>query len=256
MPMLELFHDSDSIMSFKVRFCLAEKGLDWLGHKIVLGRFENLKPEYLEIHPGGVVPALRHDGHVILESTVINEYLDEVFPSPPLKPATPLERARMRIWTKYQDDVIHHSVRPATFQLMIKQRFKGQSEEEMDRRVAAHPMPERRKAYKEWTTGPVDVQAVQAAIAQMKLIVARMENSLATSDWLAGSAFSLADIAVGTFVDRVDHLLFDFLWDGHPAVQDWISRIKARKTFHDAKPEMRLPRPDEDEVAQFIGMNS
>lgn len=93
--MLELYHDSDSIMSFKVRFCLAEKGLGWQEHRTILGRFENLTPQYMKINPDAVVPTLIHDGEVILESTVINEYLDEVFPSPSLKPATPLERARM-----------------------------------------------------------------------------------------------------------------------------------------------------------------
>lgn len=252
--MLELYHDSDSIMSFKVRFCLAEKGLDWQEHRTILGRFENLTPQYLKINPDGVVPTLIHDGEVILESTVINEYLDEVFPSPSLKPATPLERARMRIWTKYQDEVIHPSVRPATFQLMIKQRFKGQSEQEMDRRVAAHPMPERRKAYREWTTGPVDVKAVRAAIGQMRGIIARMEKSLSELQWLAGETFSLADIAVATFIDRVEHLLFDFLWEGQPAVQNWIQRIKEREAYHLAKPCRRLPRPDENEVAQYANM--
>jgi glutathione S-transferase len=120
--MLELYHDSDFIMSFKVRFCLAEKGLDWQTHRIILGTFENRSPGYLKINPGGVVPTLVHDGHIILESSVINEHLDEVFPSLSLKPDSPLDRARMRAWTKYQDDVIHHSVRPATFQLMITQR--------------------------------------------------------------------------------------------------------------------------------------
>lgn len=241
-------------MSFKVRFCLAEKGLDWQEHRTVLGRFENLTPEYLKINPGGVVPTLLHNGQVILESTVINEYLDEVFPSPPLKPATPLECARMRVWTKYQDEVIHHSVRPATFQLMIKQRFKGQSEQEMDRRVATHPLPERRKAYREWTTGPLDVDAVRTAISQMKDIVLRMEKSLSESSWLAGDSFSLADIAVATFVDRVEHLQFDFLWDSQLGVQDWIRRIKERDTYHQAKPTDRLPRPDAGEVARFVDM--
>ncbi|MCP4301064.1 MAG: hypothetical protein GY783_10805, partial [Gammaproteobacteria bacterium] len=154
---------------------------------------------------------------------------------------------RMRIWTKYQDDVIHHSVRPATFQLMIKQRFKGLSEGEMDAKVAAHPFPERRKAYREWTTGPVDVAAVKAAIAEMQKIVARMEASLSQTDWLAGDSFSLADIAVATFIDRVEHLLLDFLWDGQPGVVDWIKRIKDRPAYHESKPKQRLPVPDQDE---------
>jgi len=246
--MLELYHDSDSIMSFKVRFCLAEKRLDWQAHRIILGKFENLTPEYLQLNPGGVVPTLVHDGNVITESTVINEYLDEVFRDPALKSQSPLERARMRIWTKYQDDVIHHSVRPATFQLMIKQRFKGLTEEQMDAKVAAHPLPERRKAYREWTTGPVDVAAVEAAIANMTRIVTRMEGSLSKTRWLAGDAFSLADIAVATFVDRVEHLLFDFLWEGKPNVQHWIQRIKKRKAYHQAKPKQRLPVPEQADV--------
>ncbi len=250
--MLELYHDADSIMSFKVRFCLAEKNLDWQSHRIVLGKFENLSPQYLALNPNGVVPTLVHDGTVITESTVINEYIDEVFPDPPLKPELAVDRARMRIWTKYQDDVIHHSVRPATFQLMIKQRFKGLSEQEMDRKVARHPMPERRKAYREWTTGPVDTAAVSAAIKQMQTIIARMEASLSVSPWLAGGTFSLADVAVATFVDRVDHLLFGLLWEEHPHVQDWIGRIKSRKAFDVASPDPRLPRPDDNDVAPFI----
>lgn len=246
--MLELYHDSDSIMSFKVRFCLAEKGLDWQEHRVVLGKFENLTPEYLKINAGGVVPTLVHDGDIVTESSIINEYLDEVFPDPALTPRTPIGRARMRIWTKYQDDVIHHSVRPATFQLMIKQRFKGLSEEDMDAKVAAHPMPERRKAYRQWTTGPVDVAAVQSAIDQMREIVTKLERCLSRSRWLAGDTFSLADIAVATFVDRVDHLLFDFLWKAHPGVQDWIRRIKDRAAYQQAKPKQRLPVPDQSDV--------
>jgi glutathione S-transferase len=246
--MLELYHDSDSIMSFKVRFCLAEKGLPWQEHRIILGKFDNLKPNYLKINAGGVVPSLIHDGNIVTESTVINEYIDEVFPDPPLVPHSPIERARMRIWTKYQDDVIHHSVRPATFQLMIKQRFKGLSAEEMDAKVASHPMPERRQAYREWTTGAVDVAAVQAAIRQMRDITAKLEQCLSQTLWLAGDSFSLADVAVATFVDRVDHLLFDFLWEDLPGVQDWIRRIKDRDAYQLAKPKQRLPIPDQSDV--------
>ena len=122
----------------------------------------------------------------------------------------------------------------------------------MDLRVAAHPMPERRKAYREWTTGPVDIAAVQEAIGEMRKIVTRMEDSLARTNWLAGDTFSLADIAVATFVDRVEHLLFDFLWAGHPAVQNWIGRIEDRDAYHHAKPKKRLPVPDQDEVDQCL----
>ncbi|HEY2590802.1 MAG TPA: glutathione S-transferase N-terminal domain-containing protein, partial [Steroidobacteraceae bacterium] len=58
----------------------------------------------MKINPIGQVPALVHYGKVVTESTVINEYLDEVFDGPPLRPADPYWRARMRIWTKFVDE--------------------------------------------------------------------------------------------------------------------------------------------------------
>jgi glutathione S-transferase len=124
----------------------------------------------------------------------------------------------------------------------------------MDKKVAAHPMPERRKAYREWTTGPIDTAAVLDAITRMRSIVERMEKSLSTSKWLAGSSFSLADIAVATFVDRAEHLHFGFLWEGQPGVRDWIDRIKDRKPYHIAKPKKRLPTPNDQDVAQIIAL--
>lgn len=47
------------------------------------------------------VPALEHQGQHLIESAVINEYLDEVFPEPPLLPQDPAERAHARIWIDY-----------------------------------------------------------------------------------------------------------------------------------------------------------
>jgi glutathione S-transferase len=60
-------------------------------------------PEYKKLNPTGKVPALDVDGQVIAESEVINEYLDERFPAPPLRPADPLARARMRTLSRAVD---------------------------------------------------------------------------------------------------------------------------------------------------------
>jgi glutathione S-transferase len=81
---LELFHAHNSTCSQKVRLCLAEKGIrDWISRSIDISKRENLSPEYLEINPNGVVPAFRHNGRPIVESAVMCEYLDEVFPHEP-----------------------------------------------------------------------------------------------------------------------------------------------------------------------------
>jgi glutathione S-transferase len=64
----------------KVRFALGEKGLGWTGHYVDILNGEQFAPEFLAINPKAVVPVLVHDGHVITESTVICEYLQDAFP--------------------------------------------------------------------------------------------------------------------------------------------------------------------------------
>ncbi len=127
--MLELYHAGLTTCSKKARHCLAEKGLDYVSHYVNLRRFENHRPEYLALNPNGVVPTLVHDGTVIIESTFINEYLDEVFPDPPLIPSDPATRARMRGWGKMADDFGFFSNRSwtKTFSLSMRtKRFVGQ----------------------------------------------------------------------------------------------------------------------------------
>ena len=80
--MLELWHECNSVHSFKLCVARAEKKLDWTGHRLELLKFEHLQPDYLRLNPNGVVPTLVHDGRVILESSVICQYLDEAFPEP------------------------------------------------------------------------------------------------------------------------------------------------------------------------------
>jgi len=113
--MLELYHAGLTTCSKRARHCLAEKGLDYVSHYVNLRAFENHRPEYLAINPNGVVPTLVHDGTVILESTFINEYIDEVFPDPPLRPSDPAAMSRMRGWGKMADDYGLSAVRIPTW---------------------------------------------------------------------------------------------------------------------------------------------
>lgn len=243
--MLELYHDWDSFYSFKVRFCLAEKALDWRGHRIDLLAFQNLRPEYLRLNPNGVVPTLVHDGTLIFESSVIDEYLDEVFPEPALKPADAKARARMRMLVKYQDDVAYWAQRPAAFQLLIKQRLAKFSTAEIDALVKGHPDPARAQHFLTWATGPVDHAAVADSRQKLAQVVDRLEAALGDGPWLIGAQFTLADVAYGPFIDRLAWMKFDDLWRGRPALAAWVGRLTARPAFGKAQSpaEFRLPEP-------------
>ena len=77
---LELYHYAISTCSQKVRLVLAEKGLEFESHTVDLLAGGQHAVDYVKLNPNHVVPTLVHDGRVLIESSLINEYLDEAFP--------------------------------------------------------------------------------------------------------------------------------------------------------------------------------
>jgi glutathione S-transferase len=95
---MQLFTARVCPYAHRTRLALLEKGLEFEHIEI---DFKNKSEQFLAVSPYGKVPALFHDGQTIYESVIINEYLDEVFPNPPLMAESPILRAKARIWTHY-----------------------------------------------------------------------------------------------------------------------------------------------------------
>lgn len=244
--MLELYHDWDAYCCIKVRFCLAEKQIAWTGRTVDLQRMEQLSPAFLAVNPKGLVPALVHEGVVLTESSVINEYLDELSASNPLSPPDALGRACMRIWVKFQDDVLHPSVKAPTYQLMLRRAFAQMPPELVEERIALSPSPEKAALLRAAAAGgPPDLAQVNDAQARMQAALAQMEARLAENLWLAGASFSLADIAAAPFIDRLEGLKLAGLWRDMPATQRWITQVKSRAAYAAALPQaqQRIPEP-------------
>jgi glutathione S-transferase len=100
MSTIELYSFEGCPYAQRSRMTLLEKGLDFVLTEIDL---YNRPASFAEISPYGKVPVLRHAGITVYESPIINQYLDEAFPSPPLLPASPGLRAQARIWMDYCD---------------------------------------------------------------------------------------------------------------------------------------------------------
>jgi len=95
---LKLYTYWRSSAAYRVRIVLALKGLTYeaVPRHLLRGGGEQRGAEYLATNPQGLIPALEHDGLVVTQSLAICEYLEEVFPEPPLLPAAARDRALVR----------------------------------------------------------------------------------------------------------------------------------------------------------------
>src|SRR5690242_20812048 len=100
-----LYNAPQSTCSQRVRFVFNAKKLPFDEVKLNLLEGDQLKPEYLKLNPNGVVPTLEHDGAIIIDSTVITEYLNEISPNDTFTPENPVERARMRALMHFIDEM-------------------------------------------------------------------------------------------------------------------------------------------------------
>jgi glutathione S-transferase len=243
--MLELYHHGSSVCAAKVRFVLGEKRLDWQGHYLDILRGDQFDPAYMKLNPKAVVPTLVHDGNVIVESTVINEYLDEVFPAPALKPADAVARARMREWTKMVDEELHPACAYVTFASCHRHIIRRLPPPEFEKFLASTPersvMPHWHARKKEIVLQGFDAHGVADAFRLHARTLQKMETVLQAQPWLAGCAFSLADVALTPYVNRLDMLGMAGMWVGRPSVGDWFARIKARPAFQPAFLDMCPP---------------
>jgi len=253
--MLELYHHGSSVCAAKVRLTLAEKGLDWKSHYIDILKGEQFDPAYMRINPKAVVLTLIHDGHTIVESTVICEYIDEVFPQNPLKPASAPGRAEMRLWTKAVDEALHPMCAEITFSASHRHTVARLGPDGVAKFLASTPpmsvTPAWHDRKKVIVTQGFQAPGIEKAFLFYDGFLQKMEERLRTFPWLAGACFSLADIALTPYVTRLDMLSMSEMWTKRrPHLTEWFERIKARPTY---KPQLRdwCPPDLTDDLATF-----
>ncbi len=236
--MLGLYHHGSSACAAKVRFALEEKRLAWKGHYVDILKGEQFAPEFLAVSPKAVVPVLIHDGAVIPESTVICEYVEEVFRDHPIYPVAALDRARVRVWTKAVDEELHPACSALTYVVSHRHTIlrNGVGSFEDFLRGGASEGTAARTLKWQWIQQGL---AAPGAVDKIRLYdgyLHKVEDALKASDWLVGGAFSMADIAMAPYLNRLAALAMDGMWrDGRlPRVARWFDRVRKRPTFKPA----------------------
>ena len=201
---ITLYCFPQSTCSQKVRLALWEKGIQFEERHVNHKEREHLSDWYLKLNPNGVVPTLTDGDDVIIDSSVILEYLEETTPSPCLLPGGPAERAearRLMDWfdRKYDGEVNAYLLH-----------------EKLEKRVQA--------------LGAPDPAALRAGREHLRWHLDHMAWLLETRDGLAGPRYTLADIAAAAHLSCADYL-GDVPWDEFEPVKHWYQRVKCRPAF-------------------------
>jgi len=235
---MKLYHHGSSACAAKVRFALEEKQLAWEGHYVDILKGEQFHQDFLRINPKGVVPVLIDGDLVLPESTVICEYLDDKYPDHTLMPATAEEKARVRLWTKAVDEELHPACSAITYVVShrhtILRNAVGSFEECVDNGDSAGKAARLLKW--QWIQYGIEAPGATEKIRLYLNYLDRMEAALSESDWLVGDSFTMADLALTPYLNRLAALAMGSLWQQGrlPNVENWFERIKARPSFEPA----------------------
>jgi glutathione S-transferase len=193
--MIKLYDFKSSPNCQRVQIVLAEKNLPYEIVPIDLRAQQQKTPDYLKLNPYGKVPVLTDGDTVLYESCIINEYLEEKYPNPPLLPKDAAARAKARILVDY--GMAHFD---GPYQKLRMELMKDAKEQNQ--------------------------QVIESAKAELKKLLQRLEAEIGDKPFLAGD-FSLVDADLLPRFTRLEG--FGVLPDPSlPRLSKYMERMKAR----------------------------
>lgn len=204
---LKLYHAEPAANSLKSLIPLHHRGIPFESVYVDLHKFEQHQPWFVAINPEGQVPVLDHDGVIITHTTVINEYLEDAFPDyPPMRPADPVGKARMRYWNKFVDEQVMNFVSMHGWHRMVSVIARNIESGEFEKLMERIPLPDQRKKWRTARSGFSEADLANA-VEKIRYAIDKVEKQLGESEWLAADMFSLADVNFyshcGMFVERM-----------------------------------------------------
>lgn len=233
--MLKLYNSPTSVCSLKVRLGLAEKGLDWQDEIFNLQKGEQHDSEYLKLNPNGVVPTLVDDDVVVIESSVILEYIDELSNEHPLMPTDKQQKAVTKEWLLRCLD-IHAAINTMTFSTVMRDKIlANKTPEEIEASIAKMPIPKMAEKRRDMIANGTDSDHLINDFFTLKRMFDDMQAALEKAKWLTGNEFALADVAVLAYVDRLERLGMSGMWETRtPKVGEWLTAAKQRPSYQRA----------------------
>ncbi len=230
--------------SQKVRLALAEKGVTYTDHFVDIEmRLQNYQPWYMKLNPKGVVPTLVHGDRVVTDSAQIIRYIDQAFEGPHLVPESPVERDCMEQWIDEQDRL---RIRELTFGNMkgvmgfaLRKISLPLRKARLKRLQGANPdLADLYEAKIEdlgrWRESIASRSEIAEIRSDLERVLERVDAQLGKTRYLAGDAYSLADVAWTCILARLTMLgLAASLWGGDrlPLLRAYYENLRLRPSF-------------------------
>jgi glutathione S-transferase len=238
---ITLYHNDMSVCSAKARMALAEKDAAWSGVHLDLRAGDTQTPEYTALNPNQLVPTLVTDGRALIESNVICEFVDDAWPTPPLRPADAFERARMRLWMKRLDDWIHAATGTVSLCIAFRHQFLARGEAAVAAYRSRLVDPARRERLDLALKHGMDAPAFAPAVRRLVRLLIELAAALGEHPYLAGESFSLADLAYAPYMVRFQALGLAEAIAARPRLAEWAERVIARPSCQSAVIEWLNP---------------
>jgi len=221
--MLILYHAPTSVCSQKVRVGMALMGLAYESRLINLQKGEQFAADYLRLNRDAVVPTLIDDELVVVESSLILEYLDRAHNAARLMPAGRADRAQAQHWL-LRCLAIHAAINTLSFSTAFRAGIlASNTPEQIDALAARFPDPVMGQKRKDLLLNGLASVYVGQALVHLRRMLADMQAVLADRAWLDGDAIGLSDVALIAYVDRLERLGMDGFWSTeYPRVGDWL----------------------------------
>lgn len=235
--MITLYHNGASVCAAKTRMALNEKKLDWESKHVNLNEGEHLTPEFLKLNPKGLVPVLINGDDIVTESTLIIEYVEELFPENPLFPQSAFGKAQMRKWTKAVDEELHPACAALTFVTALRHVFLSLEPEQLEEHLSTTPefsiTPFWKQQQRDYIMQAFDAPGASDMIKLYDRNIQKMNNALEGNEWLIGDIFTAADVAYTPYIYRLECLGMSGLWENGrmPNLERWWQSIKERPSF-------------------------
>jgi glutathione S-transferase len=197
---MKLYWHPFSIMPWRVRIALHEKGIPYHSEKVDVYSSKERTPDFLRLNPFGQIPVLEDEDVTVAESIAILEYLEERYPTPALMPTGAARRAMARQLMCWGTDYW-----PAAWKKWMAPRLKDAA----------------------WTEASV-LEGRSEIAAHLNVL----EPFLERQDWLIGS-YSLADVCYAPLVLVLDRVGLEEEISTRPGISGWVSRLRGRPAIRE-----------------------